>query len=623
MSYSAVQRHSDRLAKAILILAVSASIVTLLLMSIGSFVRVSGSGLACPDWPLCHGQLIPPLEYHVLIEYSHRLTALLVSTLTLSLFVLTVLGTITRHAAAQRVFVPASFAMGFLAVEVVLGGITVLTELPPPVVTLHLATAEGVFASLLVTSVWAFQGQARPSPASAVVPLDEANRLFRWALYGAGATYLVIVSGAYVVASAATVSCGGGFSAWPLCDGSLIPDTHLEGIHVAHRIVVLLGAAVVFQAVRLAWRQRERSRGMARIALIGAHLLAAQIIVGALIPWTRFEHLPRVLHITLATATWGAMVVLAVMAARHRSAAAELAGVAPGSSGRRTASGLMADLFWLTKPRVMVLLLVTAFGGMVLAAQGLPPLTVAIAVLLGGALASGGAGAINQGLEGSLDSAMLRTRHRPVANGRIRSTEAILYGVILNVLAFAVLAVGANVLAGLLAIGGSLFYVFIYTMWLKRSTVQNIVIGGAAGAVPPMVGWAGVTGALDLPAFYLFAIIFFWTPPHFWALALLIQDDYARAKVPMMPVVEGEERTRWAILLYTVLVNVLAILFFLSTRSLGVIYLAGTLLLGSLFVYYAVRLMQEKHRLAALRLYKYSLLYLALFFLVVMVDGAF
>jgi protoheme IX farnesyltransferase len=294
----------------------------------------------------------------------------------------------------------------------------------------------------------------------------------------------------------------------------------------------------------------------------------------------------------------------------------------PNNPATPGASTLMMDLVTLTKPRVMILLLVTAAGGMVLATRGVPPIGITIAVLIGGALASGGAGAINHGIEGGIDRAMVRTRQRPVASGRISPQFAIGFGIALNVASFALLSSIANVLAASLAIGGSLFYVFVYTMWLKGTTVQNIVIGGAAGAVPPLVGWAAITGGLDLPAFYLFAIVFFWTPPHFWALSLLIQDDYARANVPMLPVVKGEAATHRSILLYVILVFVLTVMFFLSTRSLGYLYLAAVVVLGGLFGYYAWRLLIEKHRAATLRLYKYSILYLALVFLVIMVDGS-
>ncbi len=605
--------------------AIAAATATFGQISLGSFVRVSGAGLACPDWPLCHGRLIPPLDYYVLIEYSHRLFGSLVILLVAALFVQTMLATLLRRGDAQRVLLPASVAFGFLIFVAVLGGITVLAHLPPMIVTLHLATAETVFAALIVSAVVASGAGSRIRAALHSADVDP-SRLIRWSLIVLIATMLSILSGAYVVAEGATIVCGGGLSGWPLCDGNLIPATERQAIQLAHRLVVLgaLFASVIL--VRIAWAHRDQSRLIGRVALVLVHVLVLQILVGALIPWMNFDQFPRVLHIALATGMWGSAVLLIALVSGWTVALTRTdTGNVPargGEGGTGTSPSFLMDLVTLTKPRVMILLLVTATGGMVLASRGMPPLSIAAAVLIGGALASGGAGSINHGLEGGIDRAMVRTRQRPVASGRISPQFAITFGVALNVASFALLASVANVLAASLAVGGSLFYVFVYTMWLKRTTVQNIVIGGAAGAVPPLVGWAGVTGGLDLPALYLFAIIFFWTPPHFWALSLLIQDDYARANVPMLPVVQGETATQWSIFLYVVLVNLLAVMFFLSTNSLGFLYLGVVLVLGGLFGYYAWRLLKEKHRAATLRLYKYSILYLALVFLVVMVDAS-
>jgi len=217
---------------------------------------------------------------------------------------------------------------------------------------------------------------------------------------------------------------------------------------------------------------------------------------------------------------------------------------------------------------------------------------------------------------------MRRTRKRPLPGHRVSGRLAIAVGLVLNILSFAVLALVANVLAASLAIAGTLFYIFIYTLWLKRTTVQNIVIGGAAGAIPPLVGWAAVTGSLDLPAWYLFAIVFFWTPAHFWALAILIHDDYDRAGVPMLPVVHGDRAAEWGILVYAAALVPLSMLLFL-TRYVGLLYLAVALVLGGLFVAYAVRLIRSaeaRRRAMAKSVYLYSLLYLALLFVAIMVD---
>ena len=237
----------------------------------------------------------------------------------------------------------------------------------------------------------------------------------------------------------------------------------------------------------------------------------------------------------------------------------------------RTVSKTLLDYVALTKPRVMSLLLFTAVGGSFLAARGVPPWQYIVVVLIGGALASGGASALNMWYEEDIDREMHRTDNRPVAGGRIRPMNALIFGIGLNIASFAVFYFFTNVLAASLALAGSAFYVVLYTAILKRTTTQNIVIGGAAGAIPPLVGYAAVLGTLELEAWYLFAIVFFWTPPHFWALSLLIKDDYARAGVPMMPVVAGESATRLQILLYTVLMLPLTVLFYFATSKLGVV----------------------------------------------------
>lgn len=284
-------------------------------------------------------------------------------------------------------------------------------------------------------------------------------------------------------------------------------------------------------------------------------------------------------------------------------------------------SAVVRDYISLTKPRVMTLLLLTSVTGMVLAAEGFPDRVVFIAVLIGGIAASGGASALNHWLDRDIDLEMKRTATRPVASGRVRPMSAFAFGIILNVISFGVLFAWANLLAALLAMTGTLIYVIIYTVWLKRSSVQNIVIGGAAGAIPPMVGWAGVENSIGLEAWYLFAIIFFWTPPHFWALALLIKDDYKAAGIPMLPVVAPRSTTNLSIMLYTILLVALSMAFVVATDSLGLIYLIPTIILGVIYLALTARLFRDGSRPAVLGLYKYSLLYLALLFVVIMVDG--
>ncbi|MAE80166.1 MAG: protoheme IX farnesyltransferase [Chloroflexi bacterium] len=291
------------------------------------------------------------------------------------------------------------------------------------------------------------------------------------------------------------------------------------------------------------------------------------------------------------------------------------------TANRRNLLPLLGDFLALTKPRVMSLLLVSAVAGAFLGAQSTPSLKIIIAVIIGGALASGGAASLNMAYESELDKKMGRTKNRPVAEGRIAFKTAVLFGIALNVGSFVILTLMANMLAAGLAIAGTLLYFGLYTVILKRTTTQNIVIGGAAGAVPPLVGYAASAGTVDLSAWYLFVIIFFWTPPHFWALAIMIKDDYARANIPMMPVVMGIKHTTKQILLYTAVLSVLTILFGFVSQTLGWIYTIGSASLNLILFWYAYRLFKGPDRLAATKLYKYSLLYLALFFLLVMIDS--
>ncbi|HEY1284672.1 MAG TPA: heme o synthase [Solirubrobacterales bacterium] len=288
--------------------------------------------------------------------------------------------------------------------------------------------------------------------------------------------------------------------------------------------------------------------------------------------------------------------------------------------GRRPAAlTLLRDYVTLTKPKVQSLLLLTTVTTMYVA--GDPSLSLVFLTCLGGALSASGAAAINHAVDRDIDRAMARTATRPVASGRVSAGAAIAFGTALGLSSFILLALAVNPLAAALSLSGLLGYVFVYTLWLKRSTPQNIVIGGAAGAVPPLVAWAAVTGGLDGTALYLFAIVFFWTPPHFWALSLLMKDDYARAGVPMLPVVRGEEETRRQILLYTVLLYAVTQLPFCA-GGFGVPYLVASMTLGAGFICCAVALLRSADRRWALRTYLFSLAYLALLFLAMPIDAA-
>ena len=294
--------------------------------------------------------------------------------------------------------------------------------------------------------------------------------------------------------------------------------------------------------------------------------------------------------------------------------------VLPGIDRSATVLRVASDYLALTKPPIVLLLLITAIGGMFLAARGDPSLSIILLVCAGGALGAGGANALNHYLEKDIDGLMSRTMRRPVASQRISPVMALAFGISLNILSFLVLAAWVNLLAAVLTLTATLFYVLVYTSWLKRTTTQNIVIGGAAGAIPPVVGWVAITGSLDLPALYLFAVIFFWTPPHFWALALLIQKDYERASIPMLPVVAGREHTVESIFMYSIVLVALSLVF-ATTSAVGWVYLGVAAVLGGIFVAIAWQLKRDPAARRARALYLFSLLYLALLFVAMIADS--
>ncbi|MBO8140606.1 MAG: protoheme IX farnesyltransferase [Firmicutes bacterium] len=277
------------------------------------------------------------------------------------------------------------------------------------------------------------------------------------------------------------------------------------------------------------------------------------------------------------------------------------------------------DFWLLTKPSIMLLILITGFTTLLVASEGIPPVSLTLAAMIGMALASGSANALNCYIDRDIDAIMTRTRNRPLPAGRLAPSQALVFGIVLGIGAFAVLAAHANLLSASIALGGILFYVLVYTLGLKRRTPQNIVIGGAAGAVPPLIAWAAVTGTVEWPAVLLFAIIFLWTPPHFWSLALLSSADYDRAGVPMMPVVRGEEETRRQIVAYAALLIPATAGMYLVGFS-GLFFLISGLALGFVFLWKSWNLLRTRTREAAKDVFLFSVYYLGLVFLALVID---
>jgi protoheme IX farnesyltransferase len=406
-------------------------------------------------------------------------------------------------------------------------------------------------------------------------------------------------------------------------NGRLVPA--LGGAATAMFLHRILAAGVFLIVIWVAIRARimaSRPADLIVLSTLALALFVGQILSGALNVWSRLRPWAVVLHVALSVVIWATLIALATasrLATSTRTAADPVDGGTP-----RPADGSFRDTIIayvrLTKPRIILLLLITTLPAMILAAHRIPPVGLMLATLVGGTVAAGSANAINMYLDRDIDEIMRRTRSRPLPSRTVTPDHALRFGFVLGAVSYFFLSITVNVLAATLALSAIAFYVFVYTMWLKRTTAQNIVIGGAAGAVPALVGWAAVTGTLAAPAWILFAIIFVWTPPHFWALSMRYQGDYMAAGVPMLPVVKGEAETRRQIFLYS-LVLFGATLVLYPIGHMGPIYLTTAIALGGVFVYRTLRLWREANADRAWGVFKYSIVYLAALFGAVALDA--
>ena len=605
-------------------LAGMAVVATLGMIVLGGIVRITGSGMGCGDhWPLCHGRLFPPLDdVRTIIEYGHRWMAALMSLAILGLGLVAW----ARHRSDDRLRTPATIGVALFVGQVLLGPIIVKLDLPPAVVVVHLMNAMLLLGVLVVAALRAadrrhgasreLEGlQEPPAPAGARPPM---GLIHLTATLG----FIVILFGALTANLNAGLLCLG----FPLCEGvpgGGPPGSAAGQIHWLHRILAFSFLAL---AITLVGRLRAGASPALRRAAAATLIVAlSQVTVAALMVLNVLPAGLRALHLLVGTLLW---VCLLVMVYAGRAAADTGRFIPQASPFKGEASqpvsppSLPRDLITLTKPRIISLLLLTTVAPMFITDRGVPPLGLVLWVILGGYLMAGGANTINMWFDRDIDCLVARTRLRPIPSGRIPPTAALLFGLAQGAAAFMIFWRQVNPLSAWLALGGLLFYVLIYTVWLKRTSPQNIVIGGAAGAFPPLVGWTAVTGSLDLAALYLFAIVFFWTPPHFWALALVKQQEYARAGVPMMPVVQGERWTKIQMLAYTLMLLPLTLMPSVF-GALGLFYAAAALGLGGRLLWYNLRLLRDAGVTpVAWRMYKYSLLYLALLFLAMGVDRA-
>jgi len=402
--------------------------------------------------------------------------------------------------------------------------------------------------------------------------------------------------------------------AWAFCEGwaVCVPTAPLGYLKLAHMLMVGVAAVLMIWLLRKAWREQRDQNLILPLTTVTGVLFFGQAFVGSILVTRGYPLHLVVLHMMSAIALWvslGALVFASGVLAKEPTEIVKF-------DFRQRAK----DFFILSKPIIVALLLVTTYSGLVAGSKAFPSASLTFWTLLGGALAAAGSSALNQYIDRELDKNMQRTAKRPLADGRLTAAEGLSYGLALSLVSYYVMAGFVNLLAALLSLAGIFYYVIFYSVMLKKATVQNIVIGGGAGAIPPMVGWAAATGELGLAAWILFAIVFFWTPPHFWALAIVRKKDYERAGVPMMPVVMGEEKTRKQILIYTV--ELIAVTLLLPLFDLaGTVYLISALILGGFLLYAAWRVVKVEGNKVAWTMYRWSSMYLAFIFLAIMVDA--
>ncbi len=415
---------------------------------------------------------------------------------------------------------------------------------------------------------------------------------------------LLTIVGRIVTLTGAWAFCVG----WPVC----APTHSLGYLKLAH--LALVGVASVFMALvwRKAWREQRDQNLLLPLTTVTGVLFFGQAFIGAIEVTRAYPLHLVVLHTMTAIALWISLSVLVFASGALAKDATEV----PKFDYRQRAK----DFFILSKPLIVALLLVTTYSGLVAGTKAWPSASLTFWTLLGGMFAAAGSSALNQYIDRELDKNMQRTAKRPLADGRLTAAEGLSYGLALSLISYYVMAGFVNLLAALLSLTGIFYYVFFYSVWLKKATVQNIVIGGGAGAIPPMVGWAAATGHLGLAAWILFAIVFMWTPPHFWALAIVRMKDYENAGVPMMPVVHGEEKTRRHILVYTI--ELIAVTLLLPIFNLaGTVYLISALVLGGFLLYAAWRVFKVGGNKVAWTMYRWSSMYLAFIFLAIMIDA--
>jgi heme o synthase len=606
-----VRPSTDRRIRYVLFTAALAAFFVIVM---GNLVRVTHATQACPDWPTCYGQFGMPQGTLAQLQVIHRgLSGFL------ALITFISAGLVSwRYSRVHWISRPVYAAVILVTVQVFLGAGIVFND-ATLLAPIHLGLALGVFALLLAATVAGFYHEYDQHG----IPLEEENKRFfgdrlgfktsfaRLSVATTAAVFILMISGVLVT----TTGAGGACAGLPLC-GNGLPQTGLAWLDFSHRLITAGTSILILVLFLTAWRSQRSQKVQLTTATAAFVLFIGQVLLGAMKVLRGFPTDLVWLHAASAAALWGVLVVLGVSTGFSQRTQAEESEEAAQPLVFRDR---LKDLFLLNKPIIVALLLVTTYAGMVLGARALPSFMLTFWTMLGGALAAGGASALNQYIDRETDKAMQRTAKRPLPAGRLMAAEGLAYGTGAVLLSFFLLAGFVNLIAGLLSLAGMVYYVLLYSIWLKRLTVQNIVIGGGAGAIPPLVGWAAASGSLNIPSLFLFAIVFMWTPPHFWALALVRKNDYARAGVPMLPVVKGEKVTRTQIFIYTLELVGLTLLMPLL-KITGAFFLVSAAVLGAWMIYSAWQVLKKGGNKTAWKMYRYSSMYLAFLFLALVID---
>lgn len=584
-------------------------------MILGATVRATGSGMGCPDWPLCHGQYLPAMNYESILEYSHRAVAAF-----LSLVLVSLAGAIAlKPNWRQRLGRLAAMTAALLTALITFGAITVAYDMPPVVVACHLVLAVGLLFTWILAALRAM-GVAGPD-----APLGAWRGL---ALAAVGFGVVQIFLGALVSVSHAGLACPD----FPTCYGMLLPPlVGNVGIQMVHRFAAYTLAALVAALVVAA--ELKADRGTRRLTRLAGGLVVVQIALGAA---TVLGGIP--IPLSVAHLANGVFLVGTLFSVACRAHPAFF--LKPGSGGPSGPSGgeavaegaggagpwaqlkpRFAAYMELTKPSIVLLVVMTGLPAVLIASGGEVDPWLMVVALTGTALAAASAATFNQYFERERDKVMARTAQRPIPSGRVAPEQALAFALALGTASMGLLVAFTTWQAAAWALASLLFYGFFYTLVLKDAGPQNIVIGGAAGSSAPVIGWAAVEGSVALPAWVMAAIIFFWTPPHFWALAIFKLDEYRAAKMPMHPVVHGVASTsRWIVAYSMVLVPLSLVL--VPLGAAGPLYFGSAMLLGLGFLGLAYQVLVKPERKAATRLFAYSIVYTLVLFSALTLDAA-